>query len=179
MGLRLLAAALFFVSIFAWGPARAVEVPRVVLGLYDGALYPYRFSQIHQMAEMPLNHLGLVVRPHDVREPLPPIESMPEVRGILTAFTDDAAFADPEAYLAWLERASQLGKRVVVLNFNGVERARDGRLGQRSMLGASGRGAARTRLSHGVHGTRGFVRRARPTRDRPACARRGARHLHQ
>lgn len=127
MGLRFLAAALLFVSSLAWSSAGAVELPRVVLGLYDGALYPYRFSQIHQMAEMPLNHLGLVVRPHDVREPLPPIESMTEVRGILTAFTDDAAFADPEAYLAWLERASASGKRVVVLNLSGVDRARDGR----------------------------------------------------
>ncbi len=99
----------------------------MVLGLYDGALYPYRFSQIHQMAELPLNHLGLVVRPHDVREPLPPIERMPEVRGVLTAFAGEAAFADPDAYLAWIERALAAGKRVVVLNHIGADRARDGR----------------------------------------------------
>ncbi|MBM3542684.1 MAG: hypothetical protein FJX51_11615, partial [Alphaproteobacteria bacterium] len=116
-----------FLVLAASAGARAAEVPRVVLGLYDGGLVPYRFSQIHQMAEMPLNHLGLVVRPHDVREPLPPIERMPEVRGVLTAFTMDAAFADPETYLAWIERALAAGKRVVVLNYVGVDRARDGR----------------------------------------------------
>ena len=110
-------------------PAPAVamgEVPRVVLGLYDGTFGDYRFSHVHQMIEMPLNHLGLVVRPHDIRQPLPAIERMGDVRGIVTAFISDAIFADPAAYLAWLDGAMRAGKRVAIMNFTGVGRSRAG-----------------------------------------------------
>ena len=112
------------------------EVPRVVLGLYDGAFGDYRFSHVHQMIEMPLNHLGLVVRPHDIRRPLPAIERMGDVRGIVTAFISDAIFADPAAYLAWLDGALKAGKRVAIMNFTGVGRSRAGVLsgGERRLL---------------------------------------------
>lgn len=97
-------------------PARAETlVPRTVIALYDGSEgRSYAYTRIHRTAEMPLNHLGLVVVPHDIRRGLPPAEIMRGARGILTWFSS-APIADPAAYLAWLEEHMNDGKRVVVM----------------------------------------------------------------
>ena len=42
--------------------AQEVQVPRTILALYDSADSPtIRMGLIHRLAEMPLNHLGLLV----------------------------------------------------------------------------------------------------------------------
>jgi hypothetical protein len=90
-------------------------LPRVVLALYDSRYEKeLRFLPIHQIAEMPLNHLGLVVRYHDVNTPLPPIAAMTDVRGVITWFRSDS-MADPLHFLEWADAAIDAGKRFVVV----------------------------------------------------------------
>lgn len=103
--------------------ARAQEtaVPRIIVGLFNGAdEQSYRRARIHIRAEMPLNHLGLVVLPFDVRHGLPPDSVMREARGILTWFSD-AAVPDAAAYVRWLDAQQAQGKRLVVLGHPGFD----------------------------------------------------------
>src|SRR3546814_14142027 len=49
------------------GQAVAAPVPRTILALYDGKTEPQlRFSNVHQLAAMPLNYLGLTVEFHAI-----------------------------------------------------------------------------------------------------------------
>ncbi len=91
------------------------HVPRTILALYDSRYDPEpRSLLLHQIAEMPLNHLGLLVRYHDINTPLPSVQSMEDVRGILTWFRSEE-MADPIGFLAWADRALDSGKRFVVI----------------------------------------------------------------
>lgn len=95
--------------------AQPHPVPRTILALYDGRYErETRYLPIHQIAEMPLNHLGLVVRYHDINAPLPRLEGMTDVRGVLTWFRSDA-MADPIRFLTWADGAIDAGKRFVVV----------------------------------------------------------------
>ncbi|MEZ5354037.1 MAG: hypothetical protein R2762_15470 [Bryobacteraceae bacterium] len=94
-------------------PAKQGQVERrVVLGLYDGS-YTQGPEDIalRRMAEMPLNHLGLILRTHDVRTGLPPVETLRDVRGLLCWFAADR-MNDPVKFVDWLERASA-GRKLV------------------------------------------------------------------
>jgi polysaccharide biosynthesis protein PelA len=96
-------------------PPSAPYVPRTILALYDSRYdKETRYLPIHQIAEMPLNHLGLLVRYQDINKPLPGIEEMQDVRGVLTWFRSDQ-MADPAGFLKWLERAMDAGKKLVVI----------------------------------------------------------------
>jgi hypothetical protein len=110
----------------AWAAPR--PVPRTILALYDSRYdaQPRELS-LHQIAEMPLNHLGLVVRYHDINTPLPSLEHMQDVRGILTSFRSDD-MADPIGFLAWADRAMTSGKRFVVLGGIGARKDLKGKL---------------------------------------------------
>jgi polysaccharide biosynthesis protein PelA len=101
--------------IVAEPPSHVNYVPRTILALYD-SLYDKetRFLPVHQVAEMPLNHLGLLVRYQDINKPLPSVEEMGDVRGILTWFRSDQ-MADPMGFLKWLDRAMAAGKKLVVI----------------------------------------------------------------
>ena len=47
--------------------AQGRPVARTILALYDGQLdSDIRFTAIHQILEMPLNHLGLVLTYHEI-----------------------------------------------------------------------------------------------------------------
>ena len=95
--------------------AAVTEIPRVILALYDGREgKEIAYSTTHQIVEMPLNHLGLVVSYHDINQGLPPIHELQGVRGILTWFQTDA-MANPQAFLSWAEAAVNAGKRFVIL----------------------------------------------------------------
>ena len=49
-----------------------IPVKREILALYDGAQEgDADFTRIHRFAEMPLNHLGFILRFHDIRAKLP------------------------------------------------------------------------------------------------------------
>ena len=66
-------------------------VPRTVLAFYDSELDgEVATTEAHVAAEMPLNHLGLVVRYHDIHKQLPDKKAMADVRGILLWFYWDS-----------------------------------------------------------------------------------------
>jgi len=97
-------------------------VPRTILVLYDGTFgNETKFLPVHQIAEMPLNHLGLVVQYWDIRSGMPGPDQMKDVRGILTWFRADAT-ADPIGLLRWCEAAIDSGKKFVVFGELGVIR---------------------------------------------------------
>lgn len=99
------------------GTAAAAEpapLPRVVLALYDSRQGSARDSIAHRMAEMPLNHLGLVVRYHDVRAPLPNPAGLGDVRGVL-CWLEDGAPPRPEDWLPWADRMAAAGKKLVMM----------------------------------------------------------------
>ncbi len=103
-------------------PAAAQEetpVKREILALYDGAQEGDADStRIHRFAELPLNHLGLALRFHDIRAKLPDPSDIERYRGVLTWFAGPVAHG--EAYLAWASRVSQLNVRYVILGDVGV-----------------------------------------------------------
>ncbi|MHB8874679.1 MAG: polysaccharide deacetylase family protein, partial [Myxococcaceae bacterium] len=123
-------------------PDRALgkEVSRRVLALYDSSetfeeeddhekFYQRPVdSQValaHRLAELPLNHLGLVLDFADVNAPLPDDEHMRGYRGVLVWFGDDK-LREPAAYLEWLAAQPALGRRVVVLEHLGAFEDLDG-----------------------------------------------------
>jgi polysaccharide biosynthesis protein PelA len=99
---------------------------RVIVALYDSRVVPeWRDTDLHRLAEMPLNHLGLVVEPHDIRDALPDVAARPEVRGIITWWSR-ADLSDPVAYLAWADAAAAAGKKFAILGNTGFTRGRRG-----------------------------------------------------
>jgi hypothetical protein len=71
------------------------------------------------MAEMPLNHLGLVVRYHDIRRGPPSVEALEGVRGVMTWFPAET-LPDPRGYLRWLDAVAGRGIPLVVLGATGA-----------------------------------------------------------
>jgi len=101
--------------------AAETAVKRVVIGLFNGADEgTVRRSRLHRLAEMPLNHLGIVLIPHDVQKGLPSEEMMREARGIVSWFSY-VAFRDATAYLTWLDAQMERGKKLVILDHIGVD----------------------------------------------------------
>lgn len=98
------------------GPATVGRpIARHVLAIYDGAQAgSARDSAVHHLIEMPLNHLGLVVRYHDIRAGVPPQGALDDVRGVVTWLSSDV-MRDPRAYLRWLERVGRAGIPAVII----------------------------------------------------------------
>lgn len=111
--------AVLCLALAGFGAARAATAegrsPRTVIALVDVAPDDtLKYSQVHQMATMPLNHLGLIVEPHNYADGLPDLSGRSDVLGILTWF---AAPGRPGAYeyLDWAERQIAAGRRFVIL----------------------------------------------------------------
>ncbi len=127
-------AIIVFLTAFIWLAAALSAVAseprplaRTILALYDGERYPdVRATLIHRLAEMPLNHLGLKVRYHDIHAPLPAAASLDDVRGVLTWFEDDKT-ANPEALVNWAETVVERGIRWVIVDDLGIHRDREGK----------------------------------------------------
>jgi hypothetical protein len=106
----------------------AADVPRVVLVLYEGAAFDDpALTPVHRLAELPLNHLGLVLRYHDIRQPLPAPSSLGGVRGVLTWFQSEGVFAEPARYGQWAQAVVAAGKRFVVIGPAGISLDRQDR----------------------------------------------------
>lgn len=106
------------------------ELPRRILAMYDSTETVEEeddygkthhrptdpeVALAHRLAELPLNHLGLVVDYYDVNvRPLPSSTQMKRYRGVLAWFADESMRA-PDEYLMWLQRQGQAGRRVVVM----------------------------------------------------------------
>ncbi|MGQ3030405.1 MAG: hypothetical protein ACT60Q_18905, partial [Ferrovibrionaceae bacterium] len=107
--------AVLLALILTAAPAWAAPMQRTVVALFDGQRTgSARLSNIHRMAAMPLNWLGLVVRFHDLRDGLPPVWNDPDVRGVLT-FSMQPGVPDPAAYVDWAEKVVAAGRKLVVL----------------------------------------------------------------
>src|SRR5260221_10204863 len=71
---------------------RGVPIKREILALYDGAREgAANATRIHRFAELPLNHLGFILRYHDVRLPLPAYADLVRYRGVFTWFVGPVA----------------------------------------------------------------------------------------
>ena len=104
-------------------------VRRTVLALYDGGRFPgTRETTVHKLAEMPLNHLGLIVRYHDLRTGVPGPDALRDVRGVLTWFESEV-IPNPRAYLRWVEALARSGtplvsqRRICAARYSAVCRA--------------------------------------------------------
>ncbi len=107
------------------GPA-PTPLGRRVLALYAASESPsVDRTVIHQAAETPLNHLGLIVDYHDVESGLPTDEQMRAYRGFLTWF-QDARMKHAADYCRWFARQIQAGKKAVVLGGLGAWEEADG-----------------------------------------------------
>ena len=102
-------------------------VPREILALYsrDEEETPV-LSRIHTAAETPLNHMGFTLRFHAVEDGLPEIEDYSNIRGIITWFRSNDAFADPNAYLIWASRMAARGMRFAILGEFGFSYDKNG-----------------------------------------------------
>lgn len=110
-------------------------IPRVILAFYDGKQQKSWFTRAHRIAEMPLNHLGLIVQHHDLRQPLPDPKQMAKVRGILLWFESNA-MPDPRTFLQWLLKAMDAGKPVAVLGEHGFLQDLEGNAAPKFLLNA-------------------------------------------
>jgi len=109
-----------FLMVSAWisvadAPAAPRHLPRTILALYDSTYHKEIVNgPIHQIVEMPLNHLGLVVRYHDINQGLPSLDDMNDVRGVITWFQSNA-MVDPLGFLKWADSVFASGKKFVVI----------------------------------------------------------------
>ncbi|MBF0380021.1 MAG: hypothetical protein HQL69_03330 [Magnetococcales bacterium] len=89
--------------------------PRTILSLHDDSKNsPYWFDKPHKLAEMPLNHIGLLLRNHNLSQPLPSLSQMKDVRGVLLWMSTDR-IADPNRLLRWAIDIIAAGKKLVVM----------------------------------------------------------------
>ncbi len=106
---------------------RAGEEKRVVIALFDRRILPKGAldtdDPIHHMVEMPLNHLGMVVRRRAIQDGPPSAAWVRDARAILTYF--EGNLPAPDWLWPWLE--AQRGKtRFVHLSNFGPLQAGDG-----------------------------------------------------
>ena len=94
-------------------------VKRTIISFYEQFKNPDIqdpfFLRQHQMAEMPLNHLGLKVIHRPIRSSLPTDAEMKDVRGILTWFVNDHAVLKPDEYCSWVLKHMKRGVKLVIL----------------------------------------------------------------
>jgi hypothetical protein len=95
----------------------AEPVRREILAVYDSREEPRPDqTRIHRFAEMPLNHLGLVVTYWDVNAGFPGAERMANVRGVLTWFRR----TPPPLFYLWGREQVRQGIRTVILGDGGL-----------------------------------------------------------
>ncbi len=112
--------------IFLWifsGTVSAKELPRKILALYKASeKRSSEVNEIYQLAQLPLNNLGLVVRYANAEAPLPPPDSLRHYRGILTWFIS-GEMRNAHRYRRWLQNILQsTDLRVVILGHFGAYR---------------------------------------------------------
>ena len=90
----------------------AERVQRSVITFYDSQQDDPRWGLVHQRAELPLNHLGLNLHYHDLRQPLPDITKMNDLLGVFLWF-EQGGIPNPELFIEWLNRAMDSGKKLV------------------------------------------------------------------
>lgn len=105
-------------------PSSVGAMPRKILAFYDGRSYSdIFFTPIHQLAEMPLNFLGLEVVYRDINDSLPKDSELAGFRGIITWFNKKDVVSDAVNYCTWMNRQITQGLKLVVLGRLGVAQA--------------------------------------------------------
>lgn len=95
-------------------PAQAEPVPRRVIAFHHPLDETLKRHNLHRLAEMPLNWLGLKMEYRELDDPLPEdaIDD-PTVAGVVTWF-EQPGMENPEAYIRWADRMIDAGKKFVV-----------------------------------------------------------------
>lgn len=87
-------------------------VPRTILCVYNGMHHALpRYAEWWQYAQLILDHLGFVCRPHDLRKGLPSGEAMRGVRGILY-WMHDPWMPEAAEFCRWLAGQVRKGRRL-------------------------------------------------------------------
>lgn len=112
----------------------SVEIPRTIVALYDSRSNEQIFNtKIHQLAEMPLNHLGLKVRYHDIHDALPATGSLLDTRGILL-WLPSSGVPNPNQLLHWLIKQAEEGRKIVVMGSHGFEKNEKGEFADKNLI---------------------------------------------
>lgn len=105
----------------------AERVPRHVIALYDGSHeQDIRRISAHQLAELPLNHLGLIVRYWDLRQGWPDAERIRASLGVL-AWIEVWRLDQPSEFFSWASSVIDAGRRVVLIGSPWDVRDRQGK----------------------------------------------------
>jgi len=116
-------------TLFCPPGARGKPVAREVIAFYDSAEGRNESNcEIRQMAEMPLNYLGMIVRYRDINAGLPREEELRGVRGFITWF-QDGRMREAEEYCRWVSEQAGKGRNFIILgNFGAYRDSRTGSL---------------------------------------------------
>jgi hypothetical protein len=96
---------------------RADPVRREILAVYDSREEPRPDqTRVHRFAEMPLNHLGLVVSYWDINAGMPGPDRTENLRGVITWFRR----SPPPSFYLWGQEQVARGVRMVVLGDSGL-----------------------------------------------------------
>ena len=99
-------------------------ISRKVIALYDSReKRDESNNEIRQMAELPLNYLGMIVTYWDIDDGLPPDTMLKGVRGFVTWFQDDE-MAGAEEYCRWVSEQIRQGRKFIILHNFGAYRDR-------------------------------------------------------
>ena len=107
-------AALVLVATTLPAAAASTKINRDIIALHDSATEPQPHSTtIHQVVEMPLNHLGLRVTYVDLREPLPDLITATGYRAVLLWLKSGTK--PPPAALEWIANVADAGVQIVIM----------------------------------------------------------------
>ena len=110
------------------------RIPRTIIALYDSHIDRQEFNtNVHQLAEMPLNHLGLKINYHDIYDELPSGEYLTDVRGILL-WLPGSGVPNPDQLIHWLIKQIAAGRSVVVMGGHGFERNMQGEFADKELI---------------------------------------------
>ncbi len=110
------------VQLAGWAPdavARDKTINREILGLFDSSTEGRSEElRLHQLLEMPLNHLGYKLKLHDVALGLPDLSQAKRYHAVATWFS--GRLKNAEAYLTWAEKVAHTGTRFIILDSIGA-----------------------------------------------------------
>lgn len=117
-------------------PSLAAEAPRKVIALHHPHDDTLKRHNLHRLAEMPLNWLGLRVEYHELEDPLPQdAVDDPAVAGVVSWF-EQGSMNQPELFLDWAIRMADAGKKFVFLGDLGFLANEQGRQTDRGLVNA-------------------------------------------
>jgi len=96
----------------------AQEIPRTVIAIYNKDVERNRVNtRLHQAAEMPCNHLGLIFEYYEVHEPMPDLKNRSDVVGVICWLVGKPELPRTQAikFFEWSIEALDLGKKYLVM----------------------------------------------------------------